>query len=106
MKKRLRKKLRLGEFRQLGFEVSFRLADSLPDAEVDRFWDSFIGGVIEAGDLMCGGGCGKVWDIFVTPPGRRSATEDDRRGIAAWLHAQPDVLDVRIGPLVDAWHSA
>lgn len=106
MRKRLRKKLRLGEFRECGFEVSFRLADGLPDSHLDRFWDSFIGDAIEAHGLMCGGGCGRVWDVFVTRPGRRSATEDDRRDITAWLQRHPDVIEARIGPLIDAWRSA
>ena len=103
MRKRLRKKLRLGEFREYGLEVSFRLADN---AELDGFWDSFIGDVIEARGLICGGGCGRMWDVFVTRPGRRSATEDDRRDITAWLQRHSHVHDVRISPLVDAWHSA
>ena len=106
MRKRLRKKLRLGEFREYGLEVSFRLADNLPEAGLDRFWDSFIGDAIEARGLMCGGGCGRAWDVFVTRPGRCSATEDDRRDITAWLQRHSDVHDVRIGPLIDACHSA
>lgn len=105
MKKRVRKKLRLGEFRELGFEVSFRLSESMADAGLEKFWDLFIGEAIEARGLMCGGGCGRVWDVFVKRPGRRSATEHDRREIAEWFHRHPDVLDVRIGPLIDAWHS-
>lgn len=106
MKKRLRKKLRLREFQQLGFEVSFRLPDDLHDSGLDAFWDSFIGQAIEAPGLMCGGGCGRVWDVFVVRSGRASATEDDRRSVATWLEQHPQVSDIRIGPLVDAWHSA
>jgi hypothetical protein len=106
MRKRLRKKCRLGEFRQYGFEVEFKLPDALPDTAVDHFWDRFIFGFIESQKLSCGGGCGRTWSIFVTPEGRRSATEDDRQLIQSWLDRQSDVRDVRIGPLVDAWHSA
>lgn len=106
MKKRLREKLRLGEFRQFGFEVGFRLPEDLDEASVDAFWDAFVGQAIEAPGLMCGGGCGRVWDVFVTRTGRGSATEGDRCEVAAWLGRQPLVSDIRIGPLVDAWHSA
>jgi uncharacterized protein YggL (DUF469 family) len=106
MKKRLRKKLRLGEFREFGFEISFRLSDDLDQPGLDGFWDSFIGEAIEARGLMCGGACGCAWDVFVTRTGRHSATEEDRRGLTGWLERHPNVSDVRIGPLIDAWHSA
>ncbi len=53
---------------------------------------------------MCGGGCGRQWDIFVAAPRGRSATEDDRRALQEWLSRKTFVSDVRIGPLVDAWH--
>ncbi len=106
MKKRLRKKLRLGEFRELGFEVRFRLSDELDATALDQFWDSFIGDAIEARGLMCGGGCGRHWDVLITRPGRTSATEEDRRAVAAWLQHGSSVADVEIGSLIDAWHSA
>lgn len=106
MKKRLRKKLRLGEFREFGFEISFRLSDELDQPGLDRFWDSFIGEAIEARGLMCGGACGRAWNVFVTRTGRRSATEEDRRDLIGWLEQHSNVSDARIGPLIDAWHSA
>ncbi len=106
MKKRLRKKLRVGEFREFGFEVSFRLPDDLDEAGLEAFEDSFIWQTMEAAGFMCGGGCGRLWDIFVTRAGRGSATEEDRRNIAGWLERHPLLSDIRLGPLVDAWHSA
>lgn len=106
MKKRLRKKLRLREFRELGFEVSFRLSDTLDEAGLEQFWDSFIGEAVEARGLMCGGACGRSWDVFLSCPGRRSATEGDRQDISTWLQRRSDVSEIWIGPLIDAWHSA
>ncbi|HEY2932919.1 MAG TPA: 50S ribosome-binding protein YggL [Acidobacteriota bacterium] len=69
MKKRLRKKLHRGEFCEFGFEVRFQLSEGLDDARLEQFWDIFIGEAIEARGLMCGGGCGRVWDVFVSRPG-------------------------------------
>jgi len=106
MHKRLRKKLRLGEFRQFGFELTFALPPTATVPELDQFWDRFILGFIEARGLMCGGACGRAWSVFVTPERRRSATEHDRAAARDWLADQPDVRDVSVGPLVDAWHSA
>lgn len=106
MRKRLRKKLRMGEFRQFGFEVRFRLPDELPEAGLDAFWDSFIDEAVEARGLLCGGTCGRKWDVFVTRSGRDSATDEDRRAVAVWLEQHPMASAADVGPLVDAWHSA
>jgi uncharacterized protein YggL (DUF469 family) len=106
MRKRLRKKRRLGECRQFGFEVDFRLTESMPGDKLDEFWERVLGDLIEQRRLSCGGACGRAWSIFVTPAGRRSATDEDRTIVESWLGDEPQVVDVRVGPLVDAWHSA
>lgn len=54
MKKRLRKKLRLAEFSELGFAVSFQLTLGLTAQEGDRLLDAFIREAIEANGLLCG----------------------------------------------------
>ncbi len=45
--RRLRKKLHIDEFQELGFEVAFRLRDGLSADEMGAFWDAFIGDAIE-----------------------------------------------------------
>ena len=105
MRKRLRKKLRLGEFQEMGFPVRFRIEGDLTRAGQDAFFDSFISEAIEGNGLMCGGACGATWDVFVTRHGRGSATEDDRRNVQRWLTTQPRVRDINVGTLMDAWHT-
>ena len=104
MKKRLRKKLWLSEFRQFGFEVRFSLCGHHADAEINNFLDSFILDVIEPRGLLCGGGGGKTWNFFVHPNGRRSASEDDREYLLRSLRGYTDVIDIEVDPLVDAWY--
>ena len=104
MKKRLRKKLRVGEFQELGFAVRFRLPGDLNESGMNAFWDAFIIEVVEAGGFMFGGACGHEWDVFVCRPNRQSATEADRQAIASWLGRHEQVSDILIGPLVDAWY--
>lgn len=104
MKKRLRKKLRLVEFQEFGFEVRFSLSESLRETDLDRFWDSFILDVIEARGLMCGGSSGRSWSVFVTRSGRQSPSQDDREFVLRWLESHSDVQEPRAGPLVDAWY--
>jgi uncharacterized protein YggL (DUF469 family) len=105
VKKRLRKKLHVGEFQELGFEVCFRVADNLSHDAFHTVVDVLISEAIEAHGLVCGGG-GKnpEWTVFVTREGRGSGTEEHRQAIATWLAARPEVSTVQIGPLVDAWY--
>lgn len=55
MKKRLRKKHRLGEFREECFELTFELSETLSGEALDALTDRFIK-VIESRDLQFGGG--------------------------------------------------
>lgn len=105
MKKRLRKKLRLGEFREYGFEVSFRLPREMSDDETLNFGDVFLEEAIESVGLMCGGRCGHDWDVFMAGSRRRPVGDRDRVDIRRWLESRREVSNVEVGPLVDAWHS-
>jgi uncharacterized protein YggL (DUF469 family) len=106
MKKRLRKKRHLGEFREDGFSVSFHLAgDALSQDEQLDFLDSIITEAIEPNGLDCGGGGGNgsEWYFFITRSGRGSTMEADRTAVLKWLEGQAIVRDISVGPLVDAW---
>jgi uncharacterized protein YggL (DUF469 family) len=98
--RRVRKKLRVGEFQQFGFDVSFRLRDTLREDELVRFWDAFILDAIERNRLAFGGGT----DGFVCAWGRGSLNDSHRELLRGWLTARPEVLSSQVGPLVDAWH--
>ena len=98
--KRLQKKLRIGEFKEYGFAVSFRLSESLSPKARDEFWSSFVGALIEKRELAFGGG----EEGYITKFGRGSATEEDRDAVSMWLNRQPGVERVVVGPLEDAWY--
>lgn len=100
--RRLRKKLRVGEFRELGFNVSFQHRAGLAEAEMDRFWDAFLLEAIESQGLEFGGGT----EGFITVWGRGSATDIHRERVRAWLTARSEIESVSVGPLVDAWHQS
>jgi uncharacterized protein YggL (DUF469 family) len=104
MKKRLRKKLRLGEFREFGFEVSCRLDEDTPVDEIRRIDDDFIA-MIEANGLQCGGGSSRGrWGAFVERSGRGTVTEEHRQIVARWLETYPLFTEYTISELVDAWY--
>ncbi len=98
--RRLRKKLHLGEFQQLGFDVGLELSGSLSSQQIEQFWDAFIADAIEANHLLYGGGVSG----FVMPEGRLSATASHQDVVRAWLQARPEVASVKIGPLADVWY--
>ena len=105
MRKRLRKKLRRGEFVERGFVVAFRIsAPAGSDAALDII-DALLAEAIEPRDLALYGGGGQLWSAFVKASGRRSVTETDMNSVLGWLRSRPDVSEVRAGPLIDAWNS-
>ncbi len=105
MNKRLRKKKRVGEFKEFGFELRADLRPGLVGVELDAFVDRLID-VVEARKLGFGGGAGRddKLDGFVTRMGHGSATEDDRAALAAFLAGDDAVVRHEIGALRDAWY--
>src|ERR1700687_5576587 len=86
MRKRIRKKRRLGEFAEYGLLVEVSPIASLSSAERDSLLDQFIEDAIEKNNLSCGGGGGPTWEFFVSSNVRRtSVTEPQRRSLEAWL---------------------
>ena len=101
MNKRLRRKKRVGEFKEPGFEVRGELRPGMARAELDAFVDRLLAQV-EVRQLGFGGGIGDTIDGFVTRDGRASATDDDRAAVSAFLDGDVDVRH-EIGVLRDAW---
>ncbi len=104
MKRRLRKKKRVGEFQELGCEVKATLREGLSDDEFRVFLDRWIDAV-EARDLGFGGG-GNPADFagFLARLGRGSVTEDDRAALSTFLQSDPAVVEHEMGELCDAWY--
>ncbi|MDO9005963.1 MAG: YggL family protein [Aquabacterium sp.] len=97
--RRLRKKLHVGEFQQLGFLFEAELA---PDADDEALVDSFLTQAIGPRNLSFGGwATGGAIDKL----GRQSVTEDDRSAVLTWLAARPEVTTLSASGLVDMWYS-
>ncbi len=98
--RRLRKKLRIGEFQTLGFDYELTW-QAPPSIELqDRFIDQLLEQVIEPRALTLGGGvnCG-----FVAAR-RGSVTEADREAFEGWIRNWSDITEFEIGLLRDAWY--
>jgi len=96
----LRKKLRIGKFQALGFnyELAWRVAPSI-DVQ-DRIIDQLLEDFIEPRVLSLDGGvnCG-----FVAAR-RGSVTDEDRVVSESWLGRWPDLAEVKVGLMRDAWY--
>lgn len=99
--RRLRKKLRVGEFQEFGFNVKISLAAAMSRESEEAFIDDLLVAVIEPKVF---GYAGWVRGGFIVPVDGGSATEQDREDIRKWLEARPEVDAVEVGPLVDAWY--
>ena len=103
MKKRLRKKLHIGEYQEFGFMVSCSFISDLSAEQFDNFMDAFIQEAIESNGLSFGGGGDKQeWKGFVTLEHRGSATEKHKTQVAKWLESNPQVIDFKVGGLIDS----
>lgn len=105
MNKRLRKKKRVGEFQELGFELRGDLRPGISDGDIEAFVDRLIA-VVEPRRLAFGGGGGRdgKFEGFVTRLGRGSATEEDRAALAVFLEGDAAVARHEVGTLRDAWY--
>lgn len=105
MKKRLRKKLHVREFKEIGFQVRFSLAQDLDEQGVYGLIDEFLNAIQTKG-LSFGGGGFHEWEGFVMLQERGCATEEHRTLVQDWLNDQPRVLENHVGALEDAWHGS
>jgi uncharacterized protein len=100
---RQRKKLRLGEFQQLGFAISATCPTGWSGEQREQAMSDLIDR-IEARGLDYGGGdSASGMDGYVMAAGRASATEDDRAAVEAAL-GELGFVDVEVGALEDAWY--
>ena len=100
--RRLRKKLRVDEFQELGFDVQWTFEDSVSEEQIDQLVDKFIDEVIEARKLGFHGGGHKSWEGIVATQKLGKCTDDDRNAVLAFWQAQP-ASNVEVTELYDLW---
>ena len=99
--RRLRKKLCVDEFQELGFEVNLTYRDGLEAKAVDDFLEAFLNEAIEANDL---GYIGGEDYGFVCLAGRGSVNEEQRGQVEAWLKGRSELAEFNVSPLMDVWY--
>lgn len=96
--RRLRKKLHLGEFQELGFFYEATIKDGIDE---HAFIDGLLAEAIEPNGLGFGGWAGGG---AVSKLSRGSVSEGERQAVLDWLARRPEVLSLSATGLVDMWH--
>ncbi|WP_426138874.1 YggL family protein [Pseudomonas sp. DWP3-1-2] len=99
--RRLRKKLCVDEFQELGFELNLDFKPELDDQAIDAFLDAFLKDAMEANGLGYVGG-----DDFglVCLSKRGSVSEEQRAAVEAWLKGRSELTEMSVSPLIDVWY--
>lgn len=99
--RRLRKKLCVDEFQELGFELNLNFKDDLAEEAIDAFLDQFLRDAMTANGLGYVGG-----DDYglVCLAKRGSVSEEQRAQVEAWLKGRDELVEVTVSPLMDVWY--
>lgn len=104
MKKRLRKKLHLGEFKELGFELSGRFVESVTHDDVMSFFDN-LASFCEDHKVIIGGAFSKeTFNCFLSPAKGRTITLDVKEKIVEFLNLNGLIDSFETGDLRDSWY--
>lgn len=100
--RRIRKKLRVDEFQELGFDIAWKFADDASVEEVDTFVDKFIAEVIEPNGLGFGGEGDTLWHGLICTQKLGKCTEENRATVEKWLKDN-GAASVTVSDLYDVW---
>ncbi|HCM4246264.1 TPA: YggL family protein [Salmonella enterica subsp. enterica serovar Paratyphi A] len=95
--RRLRKKMHIDEFQELGFSVAWRFPEGTSEEQIDKTVDDFINDVIEPNKLAFDGREGL---ICMQEIGK--CTEEHQAIVRKWLEAR-NLEEVRTSELFDVW---
>lgn len=99
--RRLRKKLCVDEFQEVGFELTLSYQENLEDEVIEAFLDQFEEDAIAANGLGYVGGDDYG---FVCLGERGSVSAEQRELVDTWLKARKELSSYTISPLMDVWY--
>ncbi|WP_114325972.1 YggL family protein [Candidatus Colwellia aromaticivorans] len=99
---RLRKKLRVDEFQELGFDAAWQLNDDITSDELDAFIDKFFSEVIQPSGLGFGGEGDTLWHGLICTQKLGSCTNENRAAVEKWL-TDNGAKSVAVSELYDVW---
>ncbi|WP_371372653.1 YggL family protein [Thalassotalea aquiviva] len=100
--RRLRKKLRVDEFQELGFDVAWQFEEGTTDEAIDEFIDKFFDEVIEPNGLGFGGEGDLIWHGLICTQKLGKCTDEHRQEVKKWL-TDAGAKSVTVSELYDVW---
>lgn len=101
---RLNKKLYVGKYTVLGFEVSFKFKE-IDETIFDTFFTELVEFVESRHLIMGGAGGAESFAIYISSYDRYvSATEEDRTAFKTWLSKREFVIEANVAQLSDAYY--
>ena len=101
--RRLRKKLRIEEFQELGFEVSWNFPLNTSEERIDQLIDSLIREVIEARGLAFAGDGHLAWQGLICTQAIGQCSQEDIQAVCEWLKQQ-GMENLHHSELFDLWY--
>ncbi|WAT01116.1 YggL family protein [Rouxiella chamberiensis] len=100
--RRLRKKLHIEEFQELGFSVKWRFPEGTDVESIDASLDEFVEGVIEPNKLAFDGSGYIQWEGLICLQEIGRCTDEHREAVKKWLEDHK-MQDVEVSELFDIW---
>ncbi|BBI92312.1 YggL family protein [Serratia symbiotica] len=100
--RRLRKKLHIEEFQEMGFSVVWRFTEGTAVEDIDNTLDAFIDEAIEPNGLAFDGSGYLQWEGLICLQRIGPCTNEHRAQVKNWLDARK-LIDVKVSDLFDIW---
>ena len=100
--RRLRKKLHVDEYQELGFDIAWQFNDGTDGDAIDAFLDKFFAEVIEPNGLGFGGEGDLIWHGLICTQKLGKCTDENREAVEKWMSAQA-LKSVSVSALYDIW---
>ncbi|QKJ88580.1 DUF469 domain-containing protein [Paramixta manurensis] len=100
--RRLRKKMHIDEFQELGFSVSWSFPQGTSTDDIDAGVDALINEVIEPNGLAFDGSGYLQWEGLICLQKTGKCTDEQREQVRQWLEAR-NLENVTVTELFDVW---
>ncbi|HBV39063.1 MAG TPA: hypothetical protein DEF05_05085 [Erwinia sp.] len=100
--RRLRKKMHIDEFQELGFSVAFTFPEGTSGDTIDTTLDAFINEVIDPNGLAFDGSGFLQWEGLVCLQQTGKCTDEHRELVRKWLEERK-LNNIQVTELFDVW---
>ncbi|MFC0139877.1 YggL family protein [Erwinia mallotivora] len=100
--RRLRKKMHIAEFQELGFSIGFAFPEGTSEEMIDTTLDALINEVIDPNGLAFDGSGYLQWEGLICLQQTGKCTEEHRELVRKWL-SDRQLNNIQVTELFDVW---